>query len=178
MATKPDTPEPETDAANRPERQVPLAAVLSSLAGLGLMLVFWQRRGDFRAWHDALELAFVTGASFLLVWGLTELIGAIFFRTSKSDARMSVAGPPRLGTASWLGAVLLSLGAGGMLLVPLNSTFGFLPVSLMIVGAGLLFYGGKRFVDRLLKRRDTPSITQGVALTRPGAACLVIAGLL
>lgn len=177
METQPDLSEAPAPDLSQPERQVPLAAVLSSLAGAGLMLAFWQRRSYFRSWPDSLELAFVTGASFLLVWGLTELLGALFFHSTRgtSHADRSL---PRLGTASWAGAVLLSLGAGGMLLVPIGSTFGFLPLSLMVVGAGLLFYGGKSFVDVLLRGRNAPSVTQGVGLTRPGAACLVIAVLL
>jgi uncharacterized protein (DUF58 family) len=177
MASEPKLSESQPDEGRRPERQVPLPAVLSSLAGLGLMLAFWQRRSFFRAWPDVYELAFVTGASFLLVWGLTEIVGTAVFRSARGS-RFGASGLPRLGTASWSGAVLLSLGAGGLLLVPIHSTFGFLPVSLLVVGGGLLLYGGKSFVDRLLKGRESALVTQGVALTRPGAACLAIAVLL
>jgi uncharacterized protein (DUF58 family) len=161
----------------RPERPVPLAAVLSALVGFALLMGFWQGRRMFRDLPDFVSLAFVTGASFLLIWGLTELLGTLFFRAA-SERRPLPTEQPRLGPASWAGIVLVSLGAGGMLLVPLHSQFGFVPVSLLIIGGGLLFYGGKRFMDRLLRGRNAPSVTQRVGLTRPGAFALLIAVLL
>jgi len=178
MATKLEEPKPGTEDARLAERSVPLTAIVSTLAGLALMILFWAERRYFRSWPDSLELAFVTGASFLLVWGLTELVGAYVFRSERVGRLFGAGGLPRLGTSSWIGAILLSLGAGGMLLVPLNSAFGFLPLSLMVVGAGALLYGGKSFVERLLKGRGSPAVSQGVALTQPGIASLVIAVLL
>lgn len=178
MATKLDERQPGTDGSPPTARSIPLTAIASSLAGLALMILFWAERRHFRSWPDSLELAFVTGASFLLVWGLTELIGTYVFRSDRVGRLFGERGLPRLGTSSWIGAVLMSLGAGGMLLVPLDSVFGFLPLSLMIVGAGALLYGGKSFVDRLLKGRGSPSVSQGVALTQPGIVSLVIAVLL
>ncbi len=178
MATKLEERPPDTDGSQPTERSVPLTAIASTLAGLALMILFWAERRYFRSWADSLELAFVTGASFLLVWGLTELIGAYVFRSERVGRLFSERGLPRLGTSSWIGTILLSLGAGGMLLVPLNSVFGFLPLSLMIAGAGALLYGGKSFVDRLLKGRGSPAVSQGVSLTQPGIASLVIAVLL
>jgi len=157
---------------------VPLAAVLSTFVGLALLLGFWQGRRYFRSWPDSLELAFVTGASFLLVWGLAELLGSAFFRTAASEGKTARKDAPRLGVESWVGIVLVSLGSGGLLLVPLRSTFGFLPVALLVVGGGLLAYGGKRFVDRLLRGGSRSAPVQRVGLTKPGAVSLVISVLL
>ena len=163
---------------NRPDRPVPLAAVLSTLVGFGLLSVFWQGRRLFRSWPDSLELLFVTGASFLLVWGLTELLGMAFFRSSKGAEPVDPSLRPRLETSSWFGIISLSLGAGGLMLVPWDSTFGFLPIALLVIGGALLVHGGKRFVDRLLRGPNAGAVTQRVALTKPGAMCLVISVLL
>jgi uncharacterized protein (DUF58 family) len=178
MATKFEEPKTGAEGQQRAERTVPLTALVSTLVGLALMLLFWFERRYFRSWPDGLELAFVTGSSFLLVWGLTELIGACVFRSERVARLLGEGGLPRLGTSSWIGAILLSLGAGGMLLVPLNSLYGFLPLSLVVIGAGALLYGGKNFVDRLVRGRGAPAVSQGVALTRPGIASLVIAVIL
>lgn len=177
MVTPPDGPPQEPISPERPERPVPLAAVLSTFAGLALLLGFWQARRLFRSWPDSLELAFVTGASFLLVWGLAELLGAAFFRSAASEGWTRRTAPPRIGTAAWVGILLVSLGVGGLFLVRLDSTFGFVPVALLVVGTGLLLYGGKRFVHRML-RGPRPAVTQRVGLTRPGAMSLVISVLL
>lgn len=155
---------------------MPLAAVLSTFAGLALLLGFWQGRRLFRSWPDSLELAFVTGASFLLVWGVAELLGAAFFRSAASEGWTRRPAPPRFGSAAWGGILLVSLGVAGLLLVRIDSTFGFVPIALLVVGCGLLVYGGKRFVSRLL--RPGPAVTQRVGLTKPGAMSLVISVLL
>jgi protein-glutamine gamma-glutamyltransferase len=158
---------------------MPLGAVLSSLAGLGLLLGFWQGRRYVRSWPDSLELLFVTAASFLLVWGLTELAGTLVFRSAAAERKAGQsAAQPRLGALSWAGIVVVSLGAGGLLLVRWNSTFGFLPVALVVIGTGLLIYGAKRFVDRLVRGQAAPVARQRVGLTRPGAMALIMAVLL
>lgn len=154
-----------------------MAAVLGVLIGSALLIIFWHERRLFCGWPDSIELTYITLASFLLIWGLTELAGGLFLRGSQrsvSDDALQ----PRLDGVSWAGIVLVSLGAGGLLLVRWDSTFGFLPISLLVVGTGLLIHSAKRFVDRLLRGRSGPRMTQGVGLTKPGAVCLVIAILL
>lgn len=173
-----ETISPAGSRADRPQRAVPMSAVLSTLTGLGLLAAFWHGRLTVRSWPDSLELLFVTGASFLLVWGLTELAGTIFFRTKSRERRSTLHPQPRLGAASWSGIVLVSLGAGALLLVPQNSAIGNLPILCLIVGAGLLVYGGKRFVDGLMHGTAAPTASQRVGLTRPGAMALLIAVLL
>lgn len=154
-----------------------MAAILGTLIGFALLVMFWHERRWFRAWPDSLELTYITLASFMLIWGLTEIASGLFFRESKAAADPDTVAP-RLDGVSWAGIVLVSLGAGGLLLVRWDSTFGFLPISLLVVGTGLLVYGVKRFLDRLLRRRIGPRVTQRVGLTKPGAVCLVIAILL
>lgn len=164
--------------SNRVQRAVPMSAVLSALVGLGLLVLFWHGRHFVRPWPDVLELAFVTAASFLLVWGLTELAGAFFFRSAGRDRAAIESTRPRLDVVSWSGIVLVSLGAGSLFLVHRDSMFGYLPILCLALGVVLLIIGGKRFVDRLLRGTSSATTTQRVALTRPGAMTLVISVLL
>jgi uncharacterized protein (DUF58 family) len=173
-----EPPEELVAPSGRPERPVPLGAVLAAFGGVALLLVFYEGRRAFRRWPDSLELAYITAASFLLVWGLTEIFGAVFLRTAAAEARKEQEGRLRLGTAMWAGIGLVSLGVGGLRFVRWDTTFGFLPIAAIVIGAGLLIYGGKQVFDRLLGRRGRPSVVQRVGLTRPGAASLVISVLL
>lgn len=159
---------------NRAARPIPLGPILAAVVGAGLLGTAWLYRGFLRQWHDSLELGFITGASFLLIWGLTELIGGLFFR-SAGWGQSSASAPPRLETVSWIGIVLVALGAGGFYLVDWESRLGVVPICLLVAGLGCLIYGGKRFVDRLLLGQAASVERQTVALTVQGAVCLVVA---
>ena len=173
----PKSPKQSRKAARRSpteRRPLPLGAVLAALVGMGLLGAYGLYRPLLREWPDSLELACVTGASFLLIWGLTELAGGLFFRsTGWGDAPGTA--PPRLGTASWIGMLLISLGAGGLFLVPWESRLGVVPLCLLVAGVGCLIYGAKRFVDRLVRGQSGGVERQTVSLTKAGAISLCIA---
>ncbi len=159
-----------SETAASAETAFPLAAALATLTGAALLIAFGKARPYFGDWPATWQLAIVTAASFLLVWGVVEFVAATLLRPR-------AAGAVRLGAASWAGIVALSLGGGGTILRGGRGP-SVAAAFLIAAGAVLVTIGATRFVRGLGRPAGPRTGVQRATLTRPGFVSLVIAVVL
>lgn len=170
----PSTAPSPPQGSSLPSPPLPILGISTLFMGAGLLAALWLYRHEIQVWPDSVQLLAITAASFLLLWGFTELISGLIFRVGRGH--ITGATPPRLDITSWLGILLLSLGSGSLFFVPWQSQLGFLPIAAIVIGFGFLVHGAKQFVDRLIDRQTSrPVEGQAVAITAAGATCLLMA---